>query len=561
MDRRLRLVPVLFTVLVVSGCDLMQSSGKGGVETTNGVSGLIKDPSGNPVAHAQVLLVPEAYDGAAPGQTTAPERTETDAQGRYRFDRVTPGTYNLESQVPGRNVKAWMPGLAMGTGQKGETLADAVLKAPGVLKIPFADRHLSENAVLFIPGSTMATSIVGKIDAHGDLTLPGLPEGRFPSLMAYFPDTSDGGAAEVCPAFTIRSGDTTRMTGLEAWSGRKSLGLDFSGAGGISEPMAGHPILIRLDAADLDFSAAGAGGKDVRFTDAAGTGLPFQIERWDAAAKEAAIWVRLTASPGVPPAGGKKDSLIVYWGRKDAIEVSDGAAVFDSAQGFAAVWHLGEAGNAVAGGYKDATAGRYHATGAGTAGDPGLQAVAGNGRLFQDSGHGLTAPMPASLKGGTSFSVTFWMDFKPNPRRQTILSLGEELTDLGFHFLIRPDTSAQFGPFNLAGPETPSPKQNSFSLSPYADRWVFVATVYDAPKGTLTTYVNGVEAAASSVPAFAMGGSGGVKIGAAIQDARDAQSDFSGALDEVRLYGKAMDGKSIRLEYSIQRKDSSIVLK
>jgi hypothetical protein len=506
-------------------------SGKGGVETTNGISGIIKDESGNPVAQAQVILIPDAYDAFERIKTRSPEKTETDAEGRYRFDQVTPGAYTVESNLPVKNLKAWYPSLNMGQNGLQVMMPALTLKPTGVLQIPFSDRHLAENTVLYIPGTTFSLSIVGKINSRGALIVPGLPEGRFPGLLAYFPDTSDGINLPVCPAFTIQSGDTTFLPALSSWRGKKILQLDFSSAGGLVEPLAGHPILVRLDSGNFNFSEAASDGRDLRFTDPSGVSLAFLIEQWDSVLKAATIWVNYESLIL------ERDSLIMHWGRKDAIEISNGAKVFDSVQGFARVWHLGQVA------------------------DSGFQAIAGSGKLFQGKGDGISGSMPPALSGDKSFSVTFWMTYQSNPLRQTILSMGEEFPNHGFHFLIRPDKMAQFGPFDSAGSGDPSLKQNSFDLSSYLNRWIFVATVYDAANGKLTTYINGVATAISALKNLDMRASAGLRIGTAISDSIQTQSDFNGGLDEVRLYDKAISQESVRLEYLIQRVGSEIVIK
>ena len=95
------------------------------------------------------------------------------------------------------------------------------------------------------------------------------------------------------------------------------------------------PTLIRLHRDSFPFAEALPGGADVRFSDAAGNRLAHQIEQWDAAAGEASVWVR------VPEIRGEdRQPLTVHWGKADAAPESDGAAVFNAANGYLSVWHM-----------------------------------------------------------------------------------------------------------------------------------------------------------------------------------------------------------------------------
>ncbi|MDB5047991.1 MAG: hypothetical protein JWO30_1062 [Fibrobacteres bacterium] len=99
------------------------------------------------------------------------------------------------------------------------------------------------------------------------------------------------------------------------------------------------PLLVRLNAGNFSFSEAQGKGQDIRFADPAGKHLPYQIERWDSTAAAAEVWVLMDSIR----ANTIDQSLRMLWGKADAADSSNGAAVFDSADGFVGVWHLGSA--------------------------------------------------------------------------------------------------------------------------------------------------------------------------------------------------------------------------
>jgi hypothetical protein len=111
------------------------------------------------------------------------------------------------------------------------------------------------------------------------------------------------------------------------------------------------PLLVRLTAGNFAFAEAQGKGGDIRFSAPDGSHLPYQIERWDSAAAAAEVWVKLDSIRG----NARVMALRMHWGNPSAADSSNGNAVFDSARGFAAVWHLGGAdvkprANSVAGG-------------------------------------------------------------------------------------------------------------------------------------------------------------------------------------------------------------------
>ncbi len=96
------------------------------------------------------------------------------------------------------------------------------------------------------------------------------------------------------------------------------------------------PLLVRLHKDWFDFSQTHAQGADLRFSDNRGTPLAHQIESWDAALGEAAIWVRIPVIKGQ-----ERQPLRLHWGNSAAPDASDSKAVFNASNGFLSVWHMG----------------------------------------------------------------------------------------------------------------------------------------------------------------------------------------------------------------------------
>ena len=168
------------------------------------------------------------------------------------------------------------------------------------------------------------------------------------------------------------------------------LNTTLSGAG-IAATITGFPVLIRLTNNNFNFSEAKKNGEDVRFAASGNAPLPYEIERWDSAAQRAEVWVKVDTVFG----DDSSHFITMYWGNPNAVAISDGAAVFDTANGFQGVWHMGQAGNATA---FDATANHYDGTPSGMIAASAVEGVIGVAQQFDGSTSYITLAGTASSK-------------------------------------------------------------------------------------------------------------------------------------------------------------------
>ena len=136
------------------------------------------------------------------------------------------------------------------------------------------------------------------------------------------------------------------------WTDTSEVFMNTSAGGAnVATTMIGFPLLVRLDKSAFDFSEAQAQGQDIRFSNSGGAPLPYQIERWDAAAGKAEIWVLADTVKG----NNSTQRLRMYWGNASAADSSNGGAVFPTSKNLVSVFHLGASGtsaraNSVTGG-------------------------------------------------------------------------------------------------------------------------------------------------------------------------------------------------------------------
>src|SRR5690606_5317530 len=170
------------------------------------------------------------------------------------------------------------------------------------------------------------------------------------------------------------------------------------------------PMLVRLDSNNFLFAQAQSDGRDIRFADPDGTNLSYQIERWDVATRKAEIWVKVPQVDG----NSSADFIRMYWGNSSATALSDGMAVFGTADGYQAVWHLSEetAGTGTADLYKDATSNLNHGDDYISA--TGTEGVVGLGQQFDGvddyipTGSGVTNISDGKL------TLSFWAKLSGN---------------------------------------------------------------------------------------------------------------------------------------------------
>jgi hypothetical protein len=173
------------------------------------------------------------------------------------------------------------------------------------------------------------------------------------------------------------------------------------------------PVLIRLNPGTFSrFSEVADDGSDIRFYKADGvTALSYEIERWKHVSEHvdsAEIWVKVDTVYGY----NNRDTTTIRmtWGNSGGSQ-SSGSAVFDTSNGFAAVWHLTEeqAGSNNGQIYLDATVNANH--GKDSVNATGKMGAIGKGQQFDNAQKDcIRAPYHASLKVPVkSVSASAWV--------------------------------------------------------------------------------------------------------------------------------------------------------
>jgi hypothetical protein len=541
-----QLPPILIGLSLLVACLDNSVESAGATETGNTkVIGSVRGAAGTSAARVRVELVPVDYN---PMESEAPQpRSDTTAEdGEYSFI-VREGTaYNVTGVHLGtgerflvRNIRADDDSTRAPTGE---------LAPPGAVKVVLGDLDTLAGAGLYLAGTPHFVRIDSAAIARGYLLLDSVPPGLMPGLLLY---TRAGEALPVVAEdlLVVSSDRVTLANGEGVWRQSRRLYLNTSPTGAdVSESVEGFPLLVRLDSSNFDFAEARDSGQDLRFANPDGSPLPHEIARWHASASRAEVWVR------VDRIRGNDDSQYIemFWGNSRAPSLSDGAAVFDTANGFVSVWHLDadQGSNPIR--FDDATANRLHGTGVNMAASDGVEGMVGTARRFNGVNAHInvqnSSSSPLNLPQRTGYTVSAWVRADSLASRyQTLVGKGDNQYNLQisrenmWHFV----EAQQHGVFEAV--EAPA----------QTGAWRLLTGVREG--AGISLYVDGVLVSRLQVikaETAVRNESYDVSIG---WNNQVAGQPFAGALDEVTISRRARSPEWIKLTFENQKRGQSLV--
>lgn len=208
----------------------------------------------------------------------------------------------------------------------------------------------------------------------------------------------------------------------EDWHYRKKLTID---ATKIDADLTDFPVAVILTTSNFTYANAQSAGQDIRFTDANGNTLYYEIEKWNSSATST-IWVK------IPQVDDTVDTIIyMYYGNASAADGQNKTAVWDD--GYVAVYHLHEDQYNPSNGpgyHMDSTKFRHYVnlnwlgvTGNGTTTADGILDGADE---FKGIGR-LTGPDSYELSGMENLTLEAWVrnDVRPTDQSESIVSKQE----------------------------------------------------------------------------------------------------------------------------------------
>jgi hypothetical protein len=537
--------------LLCAGCLFQPEervSGGGSSETTNGVVvGRVTNPDGSPAVGARVELNRRSYlkESAVAKAVRLTAVTKTDEAGRFQIDSVDPGDYFLEANDSGRSGTLY----EFSTGDRDTfVLESKTMRPTGTVTGTIAiDSGRLGDATVQIYGLDR----LAHVDASGRFAFTDLPEGSY-TFRAQL--TGTAADPRIIPGVQSVSADTTDIGRLElasfeaedyaSWTHASRFVLNTTASGAnVKGDVADFALLVRLNALNFDFTQSD--GRDIRFEDGRGRRLRYQVERWDALNRQAEVWVKLDTVHG----DSRQDLVTLYWGKPGAPDWSDGRQVFDTAAGYAGVWHLAEeAADTVSNGiYEDATPAAQN--GDDRIAATGTDGIVGLGHHL-DFGDRIRATPSASLRPAKFILVSGWF------RGDTTDNGGSTVAGLGDSYGLRVDKGGNVRFFTSKGKGKGWHELNTKGVNVLDSAWHQLVGVHSGT--ALEVYIDGVlkgkMAAAVDImynlgPDFYIGRHGNGKV----------SYDLKGDLDEINVVDHPRGADYIKLTFESQRLNPTLV--
>jgi hypothetical protein len=525
----------------------MQSPVAGGTSTSeNGrVVGKVVGETGGAAGNVQVSLLPAAYDPVADTANLAVDTT--DANGTYSFAGVAPGDYSIEGVHLVTRTRMLIDSFRVAD----DTIAltDDTLHIPGTIEVALPERQADVSGHIYIPGTSVSASF-----SSGDtvVKLDSVPAGVIP-VIAYAEDAADS-PKMLRYGVDVRSEAVTPVR-QSAWHYSKRLRLNTASTGaGSSETVYRFPVLIRLTERNFNFGQAGNDGKDLLFTTADDSPLPFEIERWDPDSSLAEVWVRLDSIPG-----NDTGTLYMYWGNPEASERPEKGVVFDTAAGFAAVWHLGEVADTL----HDVTVNRFNGTRYGaltsSEGIIGIGQRFGSAASYADMGNVLNPEMSA-------FTISAWVKRSDTTLQTVIAKSDGGSPSVSYGWVLSFGVSGQVHFFAATGGDAWG-TVGAFDIWSDVDRpvfdttdWHFIAVVIDRNDNSrCRVFIDGEDVTMGTNGDIADVGSVFTTVALRLGAEADGEVQWTGMLDECSVALTTRSADWIRLCYNNQKTENLLV--
>jgi hypothetical protein len=508
----------------------------GSTDTELGVvKGSFSDEQGRPASNIAVLLLPYGYNPLTDGPLPDAQKDTTGPSGTFTFRNVVPSVYNIQAEQADANKAALVTGV-LAIARDTVVERDVTLRETGTVKIAPPHGVDTVTGYVYVPGTTLFTRAQRAQIENGYIILAYVPPGVLPSL--FYADRNLQSPEVLSSSIVVAPGSISTVAGDSVQFSRDLfLNTTVSGAG-VTGDNYSFPVLVRLTKNNFDFSSAKNDGSDLRFAKPDNTPLSFEIEQWDAVNQKAAIWVKVDTVYG----NNNSHYFSMVWGMRSsgvATGSSNGAAVFDTAQGFLGVWHLGN-------NCYDATFNKNNGISYGTIDTEG---ITGYCKKF----NGSDSIKIAGLLGiPASITLSAWVSV------DTSTPHGEEIVSLGDDVLMRTDDatfSSTYGSFH--GDTT----WFNFGVNTVLAKtgWHHLSFTFDAARHSQLFYLDGLLVKTGNDPHLINYSGLGINTLIGAHGNGSQNNNFHGAIDEVRVSQIARSADWIKLSFMNQKENDALV--
>jgi hypothetical protein len=339
------LILAALSISFITVCNAPDTAGAT-TETTNGIAGSIRNKDNTAAANTIVKLLVHDYNPLEDASEDTVFIDTTDKDGTFSFKNVRSGKYSVLARNVVSGTSALLKNIVVPEDSINEIPSFSLDKNGSILVQFHSLGRIDSASYLYIPG----TDIVVFIDKDNDsIIINEIPAGSFKELILI---RSGNVKLNILRKEIEIKPETTITIENPLWKFCRQIVLNTTSTGAyIKGNIYNFPVLIRLNSQNFDFTQAMPGGKDLLFSAKNKTILPSQVERWDEVSGQAEIWVKIDTI-----FGNAEQSILMYWGNPEATSQKIEQTVFDTADGFQSVWHLGENSDTV----YDVTPNGYH---------------------------------------------------------------------------------------------------------------------------------------------------------------------------------------------------------
>jgi hypothetical protein len=529
-------------------CTQPVSTGGSSSET---VIGKVVNSDGTPACSASIILYPNDYDpvkDASPA-TLAADTTGPDGTFCLHVPDTTV-TYSVFAKKPEVGTCALITGIILT--EDTTQIEDAVLRDPGRIRISIPETCDTANSYLYIQG----TEFIAVFDSNREAYFDNVPAETELSII-YASKSISTSSTILATGIRLISNKTTLIPFLQ-WMHSKKLYLNTSTTGAsVEKTMTSVPVLLRLTKEWFNFNEAANDGSDIRFTNQDGYTLPYEIEQWDQNNNYAEIWVK----PDTIFGNNNEQYILMYWGNAAAISKSNASLVFDTADSFEGVWHLGENSGTIA---KEATLKGYSGAYSGTLPNGSLSEI-GNAQTISNPATDIITMGNVLNPDLNNISIGIWIKRSSFTTPQALVAkTNGDLPSAEYGYLLSIDPD-QFPHFNIASGGTNWGDNGTFSLAANmavsdTTDWHFISVVIDrSSNNNCRIYIDGIDRtgkiSGDITKVTTVSNSQNLRLG----NESDNNRPFSGMLAEATIAFSCRTADYLKLSYMNQKMTDALI--
>jgi hypothetical protein len=495
------------------------------------ITGQLVFQNGAPAPDVHVELYPQYYDPVKNSEKIPLENT--DKSGIFTFSNIKPGKYTAYAVHYKNGLKTLISGIEV-TEDSMTLIEKRTLREPGAIKVYISPDIAAINGYIYIPGTDIFSLI--NIDV-GYIYIDSVPADTIPEIA--YSAKNEVTVYSLRHTISVLSEDTATVYNPR-WEFTREISLNTTASGAvISGNVTNFPVCIRLRPDNFNFDKALPDGSDIRFMKKDNTPLSYEIERWDRQSGQADLWVTIDTVYG----DNDKQTFIMYWGNESAHNESNGSSVFDTTNGYVAVWHCN---NQVV----DASYNRYNSS---TCSATDTTGVIGFCKKFNGSD---SVVIPGLLGAPTSVTLSAWAQLD-----STTPGGGSDIVSIGDATLIRMDyevdsTGTMGSVHRTEGTYFTNTGSKQFLKK---TDWHLITFTFNKSDMIHTLYIDGVVVNSKNH----IDSLNYVNVGKNTLIGNHANKKpsfgFDGCIDEVRVHKDVVSADYVKLCYMNQKKEDKLV--